>query len=151
VRDELRAQLRLFEEKVGRPPAHIDGHHHVHLHPGILRVVIEEASRLSIPVRSTDAAVRARLRLERIRTPDSFIDRFYGRGEVSEEKLLAILEMLPEGVSELMCHPASEDEELSSLTSYAEPRFQELRTLTSPAVKDGIARAGIELVPMSAV
>lgn len=151
VRDELRAQLRLFEEKVGRPPTHIDGHHHVHLHPGILRVVIEEAGRLSIPVRSTDVPFRERLRLERIRTPDRFIDRFYGSGEVSPEKLLEILETLPEGVTELMCHPASEDERLSSLTSYAEPRFQELRALTSRAVKDGIARAGIELVPMSDV
>lgn len=151
VREELRAQLRRFEEKVGRPPTHIDGHHHVHLHPGILRVVIEEARRLSIPVRSTGAAVRERLRLGRIRTPDAFIDRYYGAGEVSEEKLVAILDSLPDGVSELMCHPAMPDEELRLLSSYAEPRVEELETLTSTPVRDCIGRAGIELIPITAL
>lgn len=151
VRDELRAQLRRFEERVGRPPTHLDGHHHVHLHPGILRVVIEEAGRLSIPVRSTDPAVRERLRLERIRTTDAFVDRFFGAGSVGEEKLVDILDSLADGVTELMCHPAAEDEELTSLSGYAEPRVAELGALISRTVRDAVARNGIELVPMSAV
>jgi predicted glycoside hydrolase/deacetylase ChbG (UPF0249 family) len=88
VRDELRAQLRAFEKGAGRPPTHIDGHHHVHLHPGILRAAIEEAGRLSIPLRSTGRDVRERLRLERIRTCDRFFDGFYG-DDVSEARLLS--------------------------------------------------------------
>jgi predicted glycoside hydrolase/deacetylase ChbG (UPF0249 family) len=151
VRDELRAQLRRFEEGVGRPPTHIDGHHHVHLHPGILRAVIEEAGRISIPVRSTSAPVRERLRIERIRTPDAFIDRFYGSGEVGERELVEILDSLPEGTSELMCHPAAEDEELANLSGYVEPRLSELRALTSKAALAVVARRGIDLVPMSSV
>jgi predicted glycoside hydrolase/deacetylase ChbG (UPF0249 family) len=151
VRDELRAQIRRFEEGVGRAPTHIDGHHHVHLHPGILRAVIEAAGPLGIPVRATSASDRRRLRLERIRTPDAFVDRFYGAGEVSEENLVEILESLPEGVSELMCHPAAEDEALASLSGYAEPRVSELRALTSRNVLDVVVREDIELVPMSLV
>jgi chitin disaccharide deacetylase len=150
VREELRAQLRLFEEGVGRPPTHIDGHHHVHLHRGILRVAIEEAGRLGIPLRSRGFQVRERLRLERIRTCDRFLDDFYG-GDVSEGRLLSILESLPDGTSELMCHPAREDAELASLSSYAAPRARELETLTSLAIPKALVRLGIELVPMTRV
>jgi predicted glycoside hydrolase/deacetylase ChbG (UPF0249 family) len=150
VREELRAQLRAFEEGVGRPPTHIDGHHHVHLHDGIFRVAVDEAARLGIPLRSRGFEVRERLRLKSIRTCDRFIDDFYG-SDVSEERLLSILESLPDGTSEIMCHPAREDGELPSLSSYAEPRTRELETLTSPTVAQALVRLGIELLPMSRI
>jgi predicted glycoside hydrolase/deacetylase ChbG (UPF0249 family) len=149
VREELRAQLRIFEAGCGRRPTHIDGHHHVHLHPGILRVVIEEAGRLGVPVRSTDETTRERLRRERIRTCDRFLDGFYGEGEVSEEKLVALLESLPDGTSELMCHPAKEDQILSSLSGYVAPRYRERASLTSKSVLEAARSGGIDLVPMT--
>lgn len=148
VREELRAQLRAFEKGVGRPPTHIDGHHHVHLHSGILRVAIEEAGRLGIPLRSTGSKVRERLRLERIRTCDRFLDDFYG-DDVSEARLLSVLESVPEGTSELMCHPARPDFELGRLSSYVAPRHLELATLVSPRTRDAVVRLAIDLVPMS--
>jgi predicted glycoside hydrolase/deacetylase ChbG (UPF0249 family) len=151
VREELRAQLRLFEAGCGRPPTHIDGHHHVHLHPGIFRVVIEEAGRLGIPVRSIDETTRGRLRLERIRTCDGFLDGYYGEGEVSEEKLVAVLEPLSEGTSELMCHPSKEDPILPTLSSYVGPRFEERAALTSKRVLHAIRAARIDLVSMTKV
>jgi hypothetical protein len=150
VRDELRAQIRAFERGVGRPPTHIDGHHHVHLHPGVFRVAIEEAGALGIPLRSRGREARERLRIEQIRTCDRFIEDFYGE-DVSESRLLAVLGSLSEGTSELMCHPASEDGLLSKLSGYVEPRRRELETLTSPAVLQAIVRLGIELLPMSRV
>jgi predicted glycoside hydrolase/deacetylase ChbG (UPF0249 family) len=150
VREELRAQLRAFEKGAGRPPTHVDGHHHVHLHPGILRVAIEEAGRLGIPLRSRGREVRERLRLERIRTCDRFVDEFYGN-DVSEARLLSILESLADGTSELMCHPAREDRALATLSSYVDSRFRELETLTSRRVAQALVRLGIELVPMTRV
>ena len=150
VREELRAQIRAFERGVGRPPTHIDGHHHVHLHPGIFRVAIEEAGSRGVPLRSRGREVRERLRLERIRSCDRFLDDFFGEG-VSEEHLLSILESLPEGTSELMCHPAREDETLETLSSYVGPRFRELEILTSPRIVQALVRIGIELIPMSRV
>jgi predicted glycoside hydrolase/deacetylase ChbG (UPF0249 family) len=150
VREELRAQLQAFEKGVGRPPTHIDGHHHVHLHPGILRVAIEEAGRLGIPLRSTGRGVRERLRLERIRTCDRFLDGFYG-DDVSEARLLSILESVPEGTSELMCHPARPDGELERVSSYVLPRLLEIETLESPRVLEAVDRLGIDLVPMTRV
>lgn len=148
VREELRAQLRAFEKGVGRPPTHIDGHHHVHLHPGILRVAIEEAGRLGIPLRSTGPEVRERLQLERIRTCDRFLGDFYG-DDVSEAKLVSILGTIAEGTSELMCHPARPDAELERLSSYVAPRYRELAALTSNEIVDAVGRLGIELVPMT--
>ena len=150
VREELRAQLRAFEKGVGRPPTHIDGHHHVHLHPGILGVAIEEAGRLGIPLRSTGREVRERLALERIRTCDRFLDGFYGH-DVSETRLLSILESVPEGTSELMCHPARPDGELERVSSYVTPRHLELATLESPPVLEAVDRLKIDLVPMTRV
>ncbi len=147
VREELRVQLRAFEKGVGRPPTHIDSHHHVHLHPGILRVAIEEAGRLGIPLRSTGSEVRERLRIERIRTCDRFLDGFYG-DDVSEGRLLSILESIPEGTSELMCHPARPDRDLERVSSYVAPRYLELATLVSPRIRDAVDRLGIDLVPM---
>jgi predicted glycoside hydrolase/deacetylase ChbG (UPF0249 family) len=151
VRGELRAQLEALQNGIGRPPSHIDGHHHVHIHPGILRAVIEEAGRLGIPVRSTDEAVRGRLRLERIRTPDAFVSAFYGRGNVSEGHLFSILDGLEDGTTELMCHPARRDPELRSRSSYVEPRYEELRSLTSPRVKSYLEKLRCTLALMSSV
>jgi predicted glycoside hydrolase/deacetylase ChbG (UPF0249 family) len=148
VREEMRAQLRAFEKGVGRPPTHIDGHHHVHLHLGILRVAIEEAGRLGIPLRSTGREVRERLRLERIRTCDRFLDDFCG-DDVSEARLLSILRSMADGTSELMCHPARPDGDLERLSSYVAPRHRELKTLCSPRILEAIDRLGIDLIPMT--
>ena len=80
-----------------------------------------------------------------LRTNDFFEDRFFDQG-VSALKLVVIIESLPEGVTELMCHPAHEDAELASSSSYAAVRVLELGALCDPAVKAAIQRAGIRLI-----
>src|SRR5580692_2321469 len=30
-----------FEQQIGSPPAHVDGHHHVHQLPGVREIVVE--------------------------------------------------------------------------------------------------------------
>jgi predicted glycoside hydrolase/deacetylase ChbG (UPF0249 family) len=35
LRQEVEAQLEAFERAMGRPPAHVDGHQHVHQFPGV--------------------------------------------------------------------------------------------------------------------
>jgi predicted glycoside hydrolase/deacetylase ChbG (UPF0249 family) len=146
VRAELRAQLRRFDEAVGRPPTHIDGHHHVHALPGILPAVIEEAGQRGLRVRAPDRATRERLRLERIHTSDRFEDGFYGPDATDEAALSSIFERLPEGETEMMCHPAKPDDVLSGISSYVEPRYRELATLTSPLAREFLERHGVHLV-----
>jgi chitin disaccharide deacetylase len=41
LRAEINAQLDAFEEQVARPPAHIDGHQHVHQFPVVRELLIE--------------------------------------------------------------------------------------------------------------
>ncbi|XP_008840450.1 carbohydrate deacetylase [Nannospalax galili] len=41
VREELEAQLSRFQELLGRPPTHVDGHQHVHVLPGVCQVFAE--------------------------------------------------------------------------------------------------------------
>jgi chitin disaccharide deacetylase len=54
VRDEWQAQMQAFEKAYGRPPAHIDGHQHVHHLPQVRDALIELlAQKPGIPVRHT--------------------------------------------------------------------------------------------------
>lgn len=46
IRAELDRQIAAFVSIYGRPPDHIDGHHHVHQLPGIRDLVIEAAANL---------------------------------------------------------------------------------------------------------
>jgi hypothetical protein len=146
VAAELRAQLERFEARVGRPPTHIDGHHHVHALPGVLSAVIEAAQRRRLPVRSPDEATLGRLRAVGVASPDSFVDTFYGADNVSVDQLLRIVDELPEGTTELMCHPAKEDALLESLSSYTRPRYQERETLMASSVQDALVAGDVELV-----
>ena len=46
IRQEIDRQIASFIDHFGGPPAHIDGHHHIHQLPGIRDLVIDAASRL---------------------------------------------------------------------------------------------------------
>lgn len=95
----------------------------------------------------TPAAVRRlgeRLRAEGLRAPDLFIDGFFRNASV--DNFIAMLRQLPEGVSELVVHPAVVDEDLRrSGAAYVEERETELAVLTDPRVRAAVARHGIEL------
>ena len=55
VRNEVHAQLAAFNRALGRPPAFIDGHQHVHHLPGLRRIILDMVEHVQpIPaVRST--------------------------------------------------------------------------------------------------
>ena len=146
VEEELAAQIERFHDATGRAPSHIDGHHHVHALPGVLPAVIDEARRLDIPVRMTEASVRTTLRRASVRTSDAFIDAFYGEGHVGIDELKARLTDLEDGTTELMCHPGRpNDAMLASLSSYVEPRAEELHTLTADGLHAWLRGQGVEL------
>jgi len=79
-----------------------------------------------------------------VKTPDRFYDAFYADG-VSFETLEKILEELPEGTSELMCHPGRPDAELRSSSTYVDERECEIDVLCDPKVKSLLARRRIVL------
>jgi predicted glycoside hydrolase/deacetylase ChbG (UPF0249 family) len=142
---EAQAQLARFRELMGRDPTHFDSHHHSHRVDAVFAAVVAMARETGRPVRPVDRAQVERLRGEGIRTPDNFLEEFFDE-EARLDTLLAIVRGLPEGTTELMCHPAVVDEELRATTSYALPRARELAALTSPEAREAVRSSGVELV-----
>jgi hopanoid biosynthesis associated protein HpnK len=79
-----------------------------------------------------------------------FATRFYGlsqTGFLDVKDVLDIMATLPEGVSELMCHPGRLDDDLvKSGTRLLVQREIEIGALTAPIVKKVVADRGIELI-----
>ena len=135
VAAEVERQLTRFRELLGRDPSHLDSHQHVHRHE---------------PVRSVVARVTAALRLPlREHSMVRYEGAFYGHGGAGEphlegisvEALSDILERLPEGWTELGCHPG-----LGAVDDvYGAERSTELETLCAPRVRDQLRARGIEL------
>jgi len=100
VSGEIHRQLGLFRDLVGTDPTHLDSHQHVHAAAPALAIVKAIGTRLRIPVRDVSPVVR-------------YVGDFYGQGSkgerlkdaVTAEHLVRIIRGLPEGVTELGCHP----------------------------------------------
>jgi predicted glycoside hydrolase/deacetylase ChbG (UPF0249 family) len=151
----------------GIRPTHLDTHKHTHLLPPVLRAVCTVAEEFGIGwVRSpgdfpfaygrkaaVSAVMRWRQRAKRraiaeagLRTTDSFTG-FAWTGSFTEKELGKLMPALPEGLTELMCHPGKLGGELEGAnTRLKGSRVQELRALTHPATRAAVEAAGIQLV-----
>jgi predicted glycoside hydrolase/deacetylase ChbG (UPF0249 family) len=68
-------------------------------------------------------------------------------GLLDQKKLLAILQALPEGTWELVCHPGYADDDLKAAgTRLVQSRQVELQALISDNTKQTLAARGIELI-----
>lgn len=166
VCDEAVAQVRRIVA-AGIQPSHIDTHKHTHLFPPVLDAVARVAKEFGIAWvrrpfdygagRGTGLAKRvtaAGMKLARpqfsralagLRMTDYFAG-FQVTGTLDASAMIGILENLPAGLTEFMCHPGKCGPELrSAATRLKESRATELAALTSPEVRSAIARLGIEL------
>ncbi|MGH9367001.1 MAG: ChbG/HpnK family deacetylase [Thermoanaerobaculia bacterium] len=148
VAREIEAQIARFVALASRLPSHLDSHHHCALHPDVEPVYAAVARGKNLPLRAASAAAQNRLRRAGLRTPDTFLDSFFGEGATAGN-LRAILGSLPEGTSELMCHPGYPDEALLSGSSYAREREREVEVLCDPELRPLLRRLGIELAGFS--
>jgi predicted glycoside hydrolase/deacetylase ChbG (UPF0249 family) len=173
LREELTAQVERFLALAGRPPDHFDCHHFVHLYPPFFRVYADLAVQFSLPlrvpfplqadferaldtltflegfppdlVRGMIVTNSALLGSRPLAYPDHFHSTFFGEEALSPDYLVNLLHSLPDGTSELMCHPGYVDSTLESSTYRAE-RERELAILTHPVVRDQVDALGIELI-----
>jgi chitin disaccharide deacetylase len=137
VRDEISRQLGMFDRLVGHAPTHLDSHQHVHLREPSRDILVEIAERLGVPLRNCSREV-------------SYCGSFYGQADdgttlrdvISVDGLIRILESLPEGCTELACHPAAE---CDLQTLYCQERLEELKALCEPRLRTAIAAMGFEL------
>jgi chitin disaccharide deacetylase len=125
---ELDRQVERFRELVGRDPTHMDSHQHVHR---------------SEPARSAMGVVAKRLRIPlRHHGQVRYCGAFYGAGAIGPAALVSIIDGLPEGTTELGCHPAAA---VHPRWDYAHERRTELASLCDPSVRVAIDRAGVRL------
>ena len=141
---EIGAQVERFMDLFGRPPTHLDTHHHVGMHSPVRESVQALAHRLGVPVRSQDATARARARSAGLLTPDHFFGEAGPYAYWTLARTLAHLHALPPGVSEFMSHPGRFDDDLAG-SRYARQREVELIGLGTSAARAAVGALGIRL------
>jgi predicted glycoside hydrolase/deacetylase ChbG (UPF0249 family) len=121
VEKEIHRQIAQFLQLVGRAPSHLDSHQHVHRNEPARSIMLKAAQGLGVPLRECDPRVR-------------YCGDFYGQGAEGEHledaltavNLLLILDALPEGTTELGCHPGYDD---GLQSPYRAERVQEVAVL----------------------
>ena len=170
--DEIGRELDAQIGKViahGVKVTHVDGHQHLHMVPGIRRIVGGLARKYAIPsIRYPKETLQLYMLHEReslvrvpqllvlntfctfartadAKRPDHFCGFFYG-GRLTKDNLMRTLRHLPSsGTSELMCHPGLSDPD-SRYAHWGYHWKDEHDALIDPEVKDYLNGNGIRLI-----
>jgi predicted glycoside hydrolase/deacetylase ChbG (UPF0249 family) len=142
VARELEHQLSRFRRLLGRDPTHLDSHQHAHRHEPARTAARALADGLGVPLRHE--------------SPILFCGDFYGQDDeglpmpwlVAPERLERLLRGLPDGATELCCHPGYAD---GLRSAYAAERELELAALCSPRLRPLLAAERIALVTFAEV
>jgi hopanoid biosynthesis associated protein HpnK len=163
---EIAAQFERFQT-TGLVMDHVNGHHHFHMHPVVTDAIARLAPKFgSPPVRfpvepfgpswraGADKPIRRffnwafyaglthRMRKKLESGGLALNDHVFGvtdTGGMTESRILAYLENLPEGITELYTHPAMGD----GLDPRSYPSVEEYRGLVSPVVRAKVAALGL--------
>jgi chitin disaccharide deacetylase len=160
IKKEWRAQIEAFIKASGKKPTHLDSHHHSsYFSPALFRAMLELAKEYGCPIRyplleenddsqefsETTKHAAELLKEFNPRRPDMFFVNFYDEG-ATKENLLSIIDNIPEGTSELMCHPGRVDEAFARESVYNFQRERELQILTDPSIKAALKSQAIQLI-----
>ena len=97
-------------------------------------------------LRKLGGSFRAEVAAHGLRTTDGSLG-VLATGSLDLKLFSAMIEHMPEGTWEFVCHPGYNDAELDGVrTRLRQSREQELALLTAPEVKQLLARRGIELI-----
>lgn len=166
ARREIRAQFARARD-LGVSLTHLDSHDHVHVLPGLFEILVEEMARaglrrLRIPL-ETDAAgpvswprraaglglgllARRAARIARrqgLAYPDRFLG-FRGAGQIDTPALLARLESVGPGITEIALHPATgSGPPRADFAGWGYRWDAELQALLAPEVRDALDRLEI--------
>ena len=159
IEAEATAQIRKLQAS-GIAVTHLDSHKHTHLFPRVLRPLLQAARSCGVRairnpferiqgsqlaaspslwkrwtevgvLRSLARQFREAVQQAGISTPDGTL-AIVATGALNERLLRLMVENLPEGTWELVCHPGYNDADLQGIrTRLRESREQELRILTA--------------------
>ena len=172
LRAEIAAQFRAFAA-TGLPLDHANAHKHMHLHPTVGRLLVQEGRKHGLPairVPQEPAAVLTRLgeppgagahllahwtRLLRLQCRRAGVrtnEWCFGitwSGHMRAERITRLAAALPPGLSEIYFHPAARrDTAFARLMPHYEPEA-EMMVLLDPAVRRAFEAAGCALVSWS--
>ena len=162
---ELKAQLSSFRRVAGEP-THLDSHKHLHVFGCFTDAVASIAgemrtprARCPLPLLSPRAwksrlLFRAGRRTARIFTKHGlrFPDALVGEGGISSlqvSTLCRMLEQLPDGVTELMCHPgyhSTDEHDVVSNVAVTATRQSDLDMLMDAELRSFISEQGVECI-----
>jgi len=166
IKMEYKAQIERFLQTETELD-HLDSHHHVGIASTEIWILLTELAveygcgvRTPFPhdIREEDmlelypasmidfSRTQAKEQLETLAIPhpEYFFASFFGKYAVLDH-LIKLLQELPNGVSEIMCHPGYSDESLEQKSGYHRIREQELAALTDQSAHTAIASGNIEL------
>jgi predicted glycoside hydrolase/deacetylase ChbG (UPF0249 family) len=152
--------------KAGIELTHLDGHKHVHMLPGLFEIALRLAKRhgiAAIRVSHEASSLRAALSTGKVHTAVVLKQGVQARGlkllardareqaeqtgELTKEGVARLLRNLPEGTTELMCHPGYADAALrKTATRLQASREKELEILTDTEIRNLVASQGIRLI-----
>jgi len=174
IEAEASAQIRKLQQ-AGIAVSHLDTHKHMHILPQVLRPLLQAARACGVPaVRNPFERLRISLlagrpdlwrqfgkvsllgwlagqfhsevRCAGVATCDGTIG-IVATGFLDPTLLGRMLDELPEGTWEFVCHPGYNDADLNQInTRLRESRLAELQILTSEETRQLPARNGIELI-----
>ena len=161
---EIRAQFAAFAA-TGLPLSHADAHKHMHLHPTVGRLLLAIGKQFGLPrvripaeppavmarcgaaptlgARAMHAwcgVLRAQARAAGVATNDSVFGLAW-TGHFTEDRLLALLPLLPPGRNELYFHPAAARDGSIDALMPAYEHEAELAALLSPRVRAALLQA----------
>ena len=167
---ELRDQIRKILH-AGLKPLHMDTHKHTHLFPAVLQIVAKLSEEFKIPfvrrpfdfpmrpgktpiskrlVAKSFQIVRGKFQQSLAQHGCRSTDYFAGfslTGAFTAADLVSLIQELPEGSTEFMCHPGHCGEELmAAKTKLKASRAEELAALCDPAVREALREARVRLV-----
>ncbi len=166
ARKEWSAQVEKAIRLLGRIPTHLDTHRYLQGFPRLAQVMVDVARTYKIPaVRCLYPGPEVDQNMYPRWHPASFLVGGVLRrsldvlaasgvaypsasmaGDFNLPQLLAKLDRVGEGVTEIVTHPAIVDDHLRSLSSLQGQREVELAALTSPVARRKVEERGIDLV-----
>jgi len=174
IEAEATAQISKLQS-AGIAVTHLDSHKHTHIFPQVLESVIRAAKSCGIramrnpfgplgmlqvvdrpalwmrwfkiaALQGLAAKFRALIKKEGMITPDGTVG-IVSTGALDERLFRFIIERLPEGTWEFVCHPGYNDADLRGIrTRLRDSRERELRLLTSDASRNLLTGRGVELI-----
>ena len=174
IEAEATAQIRKLQA-AGVKVTHLDSHKHTHTFPRVLRPLLRAAASCGVRairnpferiqgsqlaaspslwrrwaevgvLRGLARQFREAVQQAGIATPDGTL-AIVATGSLNERLFRLMVEHLPDGTWELVCHPGYNDADLREVhTRLRQSREQELQILTSPVTRELLAANGIEIV-----